>query len=224
MSLFIYILSIPKSFYVCLHYFSFFQALRLPIIVRYNTRLKALRGRIICHVPLRTGLLKIGFGDVGIVDSHNERAILELNDGIIELYGKVSLGTASRLSLGAGGHLVWKGRCINTARTTIICFDNITFGEKVLISWDTTIIDTDFHEVMDSETHNSFPRTAPISIGANTWICLGSTLLKGSTIPEGCIVGAKALVTKKFTTTNSILAGNPATIKKQRVTLNPDTF
>lgn len=224
MSYLTYLLSIPKSFYVCLHYFSLLHALRLPIIVRYNTRLNALRGRIICHTSLRPGIFKIGFGDVGIIDPYCERAILELHEGTIEIYGKVSLGTASRLSLGPGAHLVWKGKCINTARTTIICFEKITFGNEVLISWDTTIIDTDFHEVINTQTHESFSRTSPISIGSNTWICLGSTILKGSSIPDGCIVGAKAVVTKQFSTPYSLIAGNPAAIKKKGVTLNLTTL
>lgn len=42
-----YILSIPKSFYVSLKYFSFKDALKLPILVRYNTVLLNTKGTIV---------------------------------------------------------------------------------------------------------------------------------------------------------------------------------
>ena len=41
-----HILSIPKSFYVSLKYFSLKDAVKLPIMVRYNTVLLGLKGKI----------------------------------------------------------------------------------------------------------------------------------------------------------------------------------
>ena len=40
------ILSIPKSFWVSLHFFTLRDALKLPILVRYNTKIQSLRGEI----------------------------------------------------------------------------------------------------------------------------------------------------------------------------------
>lgn len=42
-----YILSVPKSFYVSLKYFPFKDAIKLPIMVRYNTVLLGLKGKIV---------------------------------------------------------------------------------------------------------------------------------------------------------------------------------
>ena len=41
-----------------------------------------------------------------------------------------------------------------------------------------------------------------------------SVILKGSVIPEGCVVGAMTLVNKQFEESNCLIAGNPAIIKK----------
>lgn len=41
-----HIFSIPKSFYVSLKYFSLKDAVKLPIMVRYNTVLLGLKGKI----------------------------------------------------------------------------------------------------------------------------------------------------------------------------------
>lgn len=42
-------------------------------------------------------------------------------------------------------------------------------------------------------------------------------ILKGSSIPDNCIVGFRALVTKRFNECNSIIAGSPARIIKQNI-------
>lgn len=40
------ILSIPKSFWVSVHFFSFKDAIKLPVLVRYNTKIQSLTGNI----------------------------------------------------------------------------------------------------------------------------------------------------------------------------------
>lgn len=41
------LLSIPKSFWVSLHFFSFKDAIKLPVVVRYNTKIQSLKGAVI---------------------------------------------------------------------------------------------------------------------------------------------------------------------------------
>lgn len=55
------LLSIHKSFWVSLHYFSLIESLHFPILVRYNTSLLSLKGRIKIKRPVKTGMFKIGF-------------------------------------------------------------------------------------------------------------------------------------------------------------------
>ncbi|MBR4891899.1 MAG: hypothetical protein IKZ34_01820 [Alphaproteobacteria bacterium] len=43
------------------------------------------------------------------------------------------------------------------------------------------------------------------------------TILKGTKIPDNCIVGARSLVNKKFDEPNVILVGIPAVIKKRGI-------
>lgn len=51
------IISIPKSLWVCLHFFSFIEALRLPIVVKYNVKIGSLKGNVIIN---NTGGIKKG--------------------------------------------------------------------------------------------------------------------------------------------------------------------
>jgi acetyltransferase-like isoleucine patch superfamily enzyme len=78
-------------------------------------------------------------------------------------------------------------------------------------------MDTDEHPIYDKEKNIINPDKA-IFVGNDVWIAARSMLLKGSYIPNGCIVGANSLITKKFTTQKAIIAGNPAKIIKEDVT------
>lgn len=65
-----HILSIPKSFYVSSKYFPLKDAVMLPIMVRYNTVLLGLKGKITDFLGAKFAMLKVGFGNVGVFDSY----------------------------------------------------------------------------------------------------------------------------------------------------------
>lgn len=165
-------------------------------------------------------MLSIGFGCVGLYDKKYQRCILQI-DGTIELggAGKVSFGHGSRISIGKKGRVTFGNTFVNSAQMNLCCVDHITFGSGVVTSWDTLVMDTDWHEIRNTETGKVSPCSKPIVIGNNVWLCTRSVVLKGSYIPNGCIVGANSLVTRNFSEENCVIAGNPAVICKRNVTL-----
>ncbi|MDY3133500.1 MAG: hypothetical protein SOW11_05830, partial [Campylobacter lanienae] len=56
----------------------------------------------------------------------------------------------------------------------------------------------------------------PIYKDITSCVC-GSTILKNSYIPSGCIVGKSAVVAKKFEKENVIIAKNPTKIIKENI-------
>ena len=216
--LFEYIFSIPLSVYCNMRLLPFRQALKLPILVRYNTRLNSLRGGVILPSDMiRPGLVKIGFNKVGVYDIKYERCILEIN-GIMTFKGCATCGQGARICILKGGNLLIGDKFLNNAAMTIICEKSIVIGDNVLTSWNTLVMDTDFHNVVDTSTGMVNNRSMEIVIGNNVWIGTRVVVLKGSQIPEGCIIGAMSHVNKKFESTNSLIAGNPARISKTEIT------
>ena len=165
----------------------------------------------------KTALLRVGFGKVGIFDNRYERSILQI-DGEIHLNGKCSLGQGARLCVTEKRTLTFGDNYNNTAAGNIICTKRISFGDDVLVSWNTTIMDTDWHRVENVITKEIIDKSREITIGNNVWIGMGASILKGSVIPNGCIVAAEAVITKTFKNENTLLAGNPAVEKKHGVT------
>lgn len=213
-----YLFSIPKSVYFNLLVLPFYQAIRLPVLIRYNCVIKSAKGKFVFESKIRTGLVKIGWGNVGVFDKKYSRSILEIN-GIVIFENKASFGHGSKISVGPNAVLTIGDNFINTAEITIICFKKISFGNDVLTSWNTLIMDTDFHTAYDLQTNELFEYEAPILIGNNVWIGTRAVVLKRSCIPSGCIVGANALVNKKYEEENCLLAGNPARVCKKNISL-----
>ena len=165
-------------------------------------------------------MLSIGFGRVGVFDKKYSRSILEINGTIhLEGSGKCSFGHGCRLCVGKKANLYIGEAFSNTAEMTIVCMDEIHIGHHVTTSWNTLIMDTDFHATQNTITKEWHPFQSPIYLGNNVWICTRAVILKGSKIPNGCIVGANAVVTGKYEVENALIAGNPSTIKKEHITM-----
>lgn len=214
-----YIISLVKSLYVCLRLLPIKQAFQLPILVRYNVKCSNLSGNIKLNCPpqcIRAGMIKVGFGDVGIIDSKYQRTILQIS-GQVCFEGSAFFGHACRISVGKNGCLKIGDMFRNSAGMALICDKDVVIGKNVLVSWDTTITDTDYHSVVDTSKHIVYPDKKEIRIGDRVWLGMGATVLKGVTIPAGTIVAAKAVVTKSVCTENCMVAGNPAMIKKYNV-------
>lgn len=160
-----------------------------------------------------------GFGDVGIFDKHYSRSILQV-DGTIhfEGVGRYRFGHGSRLCVGGSAHVYIGAGFLNPAEMTLVCMREIRMGSHVTVSWNTLIMDTDFHPVKNVLTGELSGDMKPIIIGDRCWLGARSVILKGSVIAAGCIVGANSVVTSTFPEENCLIAGNPARVRKQHVT------
>lgn len=210
-----YLLSIPKSLFFCFRVLPFYQAVRIPIVIRYNVVIRNV-GHISIKGPLEFGQCRLGFGTIGIIDKSKERTIWDVA-GSVCFAGRVSIGPGSRIVVSNEGVLTFGDSFINTARICVICYKKISFGYQVLISWDALIMDTDFHYIGMCDKMDNLIREKEIFIGNHVWIGCRTTILKGTFVPENSVVASNAVVTKKFMEKSILLAGNPAQIVKREI-------
>lgn len=87
----------------------------------------------------------------------------------------------------------------------------IEIGDDCMIAAGAYITDADWHGLYD-RTHEGGAR-APVILGKNVWVGEGACVLKGATIGENSVVGARAVVADDVPA-NVVVAGNPARIVK----------
>lgn len=94
---------------------------------------------------------------------------------------------------------------------------NVTIGSNCLFSHEVLIRPSDGHTIYNAETKELLNPSKDIVIGNHVWIGQRAILLKGAEIPDNSIVGAGAIVNKKFTKQGCILAGSPARVVKENI-------
>ncbi len=93
---------------------------------------------------------------------------------------------------------------------------SIKIGKDCMFSWNIEIRCTDEHSVLDMD-NNVINKATSVEIGNHVWLGHDVTVMKNTSIPDNCVVGLKSIVTKKFTKPNCLIAGIPATIRKENI-------
>ena len=93
----------------------------------------------------------------------------------------------------------------------------INIGNDCMFSDRIEIRTTDNHAIIDRETGMRINFEEDVVIGNHVWIGTGATILKGAKIADGCIVGAKSLVTRKHIEKHSVIAGHPGTVIRRNI-------
>jgi carbonic anhydrase/acetyltransferase-like protein (isoleucine patch superfamily) len=205
-----------KSVYFNFKYFKWRKAIKFPVLISKHVILKTTNGSVSLPESISTGMIQIGYGDVGIFDKKRSKSIWEVS-GQVVFKGTAQIGHGSKISVGENGSLEIGHHFIITAESTIVVHKKIHIGKGCLISWDCLIIDTDFHKIFDNTNERTNP-PSPVVIGDNVWIGVRNLILKGSFIPNNVVIGANSLIAKALTTENSIYAGNPIKLIKENIT------
>lgn len=214
---FSYIAGLPKTIYLNFKYFQLKDAIKLPIFVSHHVWLKEVKGKIKINAPIHTGMIKIGYGDIGIFDKRKSRTIFQVS-GNITFNGRADLGHGSKISV-SGDLFVGKNFCIS-AETAIVCAKRIVIGDDCLFSWDNLIMDTDFHKInnLNGQVTN---KDREIIIGNNVWLGCRCTILKGSYIGNGVVVASNSCVYGRIGGEKQIIGGLPLRVLKHNICWKP---
>lgn len=208
-NLFRVLASLPYSLYFNLRYLPLGQALRIPILLAPNVRVREMKGKIQLTGPIKPGITHIGFHRVHVLDEHSEHTILSISEGAtLHLHSTAKIGQGTKLIVRPGAELTLREGFSTSGNAQIACYKNISIGSGV-ISWDTLITDSDSHAIFNDQGVR-INEDKPVYIADKVWIGCRCTILKGTIIPENTVVGANSLLSGTYTTPNTILAGNPA--------------
>jgi len=204
---FYYIINI-RSLLFNLYYLKFSEAIRLPILVSSNVYMKTQKGSITINSPISRGMVKLGYGEIGIRDRNNSRSIWHCYGNVI-FNGPATINQGFILNINPGGKLEFGNGFTMIAASTIICNKSIKFGDNCLLSWDVQIMDSDLHKIFDANDKR-INENKEIIIGSKVWIGSKVVILKGVNLKDNTIVAAGSVVTRSFQNNSIIIAGNPA--------------
>ena len=201
-------LSLPKTIYFNLKYFPIDIALKLPVIIYNRVNLMQINGSVIIEGPIKLGMIRIGIVETRFFDK-KLRSVWDVS-GEVTFKGPAHICHGSTLCVD-GRLILGKDFALNS-QNQIICKKLISIGDDVMISWDTLIMDTDFHNItIEGEVINP---PQPIVIGDHVWVGCRCTIMKGTKIQDNTIIAASSLLVKEYAVGNCIIGGTPAKVLK----------
>ena len=172
------------------------------------------RIRGLSRISVSGSRLRIGLGFYGFADSRMNTLVRVR--GRLEAAGGVSIGIGNRWDIGPDA-VVRLGEAVHfSPQSLVIATEGITIGAGSEISWNSQLMDSDFHDIGYGAEPQ--PQSAPIVLGERVLVGSGASILRGTTIADGCVVAAGSVVRGVFDKPACVIAGVPARVVRENVT------
>ena len=133
------------------------------------------------------------------------------------LSGNLTIGKGMRMNPGSyiavlnNGNVLIENNVSINRNTMIVCHDSITIKEHCSIGPNVMIYDHD--HCFNAEGIQKGYRTAPVVINKNCWIGGNVVILRGTTIGEGCVIGAGSVVSGNIPAHSLVTSNRQLTIR-----------
>ena len=186
-------------------------AKKLPILIYGPCELGILRGNVIFSSEPYKGMLKIGLTDpLRTISTPSFLSIF----GNLHIGKNTILRRGTRIVIEPEATLQIQDYVSIGVGCSIQVSTNISIGKATSIGNNTTIMDTDFHYIVDTTNNCVKNNKAPIEIGEHNWIGSYCTIKKGTKTPKGTIIaGPNSMTSIDYTNIvkeYSLIAGSPA--------------
>ena len=211
------VISLPKSIYFCFRYLPFNQAIRIPILIAYDTHITQMRGGVsINSEKILPAMIHIGMFDGSFDCGRNIRTTLQLQKGSKLIFnGRAAIARGAVIN--KDGVVEFGNNFSSNFGLFISCSKRIAFGDSCLLGWNNHFLDNNGHMIFDS-IGNVTSAPEEINIGNNVWITSETHFLSGSAIGDGCVVGYKSFVLKDFSyIDHCLIAGSPSKVLRENI-------
>jgi acetyltransferase-like isoleucine patch superfamily enzyme len=144
--------------------------------------------------------------------------IILRKNATFQINGDLNITAGSCISLDENGFLKMAGEYA-IINSTIAVQKRVEIGKECMISEHSYITDSHNHYIEYNGTPS--PLQSDTTIGNHVWVCLGSSILKGTTIGDGCIVAARSVVCGGTYPENPLIAGIPAKVIRNNCKWKP---
>ena len=97
----------------------------------------------------------------------------------------------------------------------LVAANAIEIGTDCAISWDTQIMDTDFHKIYSED--ELINKDKKVCIENHAWIASHVTVNKGAIIPDDCVIASHSLINSKIYEKGILIAGVPGKCLKTSI-------
>lgn len=167
------------------------QALHLPVYIYNNVQIKTVLEVILDAPHIYRGMIRIGCMPA---KAHGKTKWLDIRKvifhGSCDIWGGTTIEGAGTLEF--GDNVMLGESC------KIMCMCHMIFHDHIRVGYEATFMDTDYHFIIDTETHVVHRNCAKVEIEEGCWISSNCKIMKGTHLPKNSIVVGGSLVNKDF--------------------------
>nr|WP_321230296.1 transferase [uncultured Psychroserpens sp.] len=206
-----------KTLYFNFKMLPFEQAKKLPFYFYGKVKFSSLRGSVKIEAPIKRAM--VGFGQHYEMTSVSKGTSEVIINGKLIVRGYAQFGKDCFLMIGKHAILDLHNMVGMASGGKLICTNNITFKTYARVGSECQIIDTDFHQMIHSETGEKYEMTKPIVIGSHNYVGRWTSLMKGTITPDFCTIASNTLCNKSYLDmgNNILIGGIPAKLLKSNI-------
>jgi len=206
-----------KTYYFNYKKFPFSVAKKLPVYFYGRVKFSSIKGEVIIDAPIKKAM--IGFGQRYELVSRSKRTAELVLKGTFVFKGHVQFGIDYFIFLAENSYCEFGHLASIASNGKIICKDKIVLGDYARIGSEAQLIDTNFHQMIDTITGEEFKMTAPIYIGNYNYISNRVSIMQETKTPDNCTVASNTLCNKDYSIfgENILIGGIPAKLLKENI-------
>ena len=209
-----YTVNWTKTLYFNFKKFPFDVAKKLPVFFYGSVHFQNLEGEIVINGPISMGM--IGFGqDFEARKRYKKLGEISL-EGKLVLNGPVHFGKDVFLSVGPEAYCELGYMCTLGSDVKLVCRKKIIIGDWTGVGYESQIIDSNFHPMINSKTGELYPLLSPIILGSHNTLSNRVSIMPNTKTPDYCVIASNSVCGKDYTElgTYILIGGIPAKLIK----------
>lgn len=206
-----------KTLYFNFKKFPFGTARKLPVFFYGSVKLADISGTITIEAPIRKGM--IGFGQPYELISRSKGIAEVVLRGTLCFKGHVQFGKDYQIVVDREGYVEMGHMSSLASSGRIICKERIVFGTYTRIGSEAQLLDTNFHQMFDTQSGEKFPLTGTIELGNYNFISNRVSFMLGTRTPDYCTIASNTLCNKDYRPLGQhvLIGGIPAKLLREHI-------
>jgi acetyltransferase-like isoleucine patch superfamily enzyme len=207
-----------KTIYFNLRMLPLHGAIKLPVFFFGPIKFTSLKGKLVINAPLKRNMIRFGYNQemgrsrIGNAELRIDGTLIINGNFITSNDYKILILKNATLEIGGDSHF--------GSRTIIAATNRVKLGKWFRLSYDSQVVDSNFHFLLNLENNKILRISGEITIGDYCWVGNRSSIMKGTVTPRNLIIASNSLLNKDYTITvpeNSLIGGTPAELIKTNI-------
>lgn len=212
-----------KTIYFNFKKFPFAVAKHLPVYFYGKVHFQNIDGTILIEAPIKRAM--IGFGQQYETNTRSNGTAEIALLGTIKFKGHVQFGHNYNIHIAKTAYLEMGHMSALGSNGKINCYEKIILGTYARIGFESQLMDSHFHEMIDTLTGHKHRMIAPVILGNYNYLGNRVTVLPKTVTADYCTISSSSLTNKdySFLGKNILIGGIPAKLLRENTTRDWDT-